>query len=193
MHANPRADPIGIPSNAGRLKTITIRATSSADTSKFEEFEITVWKDSPVSGKVSGSTLSEWSNARKGLGKLLVLNEIRKEIIEKTKEFADEYFGGDRSDGTQANAFQHALYFCELAKVFDEDFARKWGHAHEDGASHGAAHAVMDVHNNEIGIELSKIKGNCEDQVKKALFDGKLIYRKTPGASSANCDDYLRL
>jgi len=61
--------------------------------------------------------------------------------------------------GGEGDAFRHALWLALNTQVGGEDFARRWGDAYEhraDISSFLQADTFMDIHNNEVGIEIGR-------------------------------------
>ncbi len=99
---------------------------------------------------------------------------------EKTiKEYGGN-FRGDLSD-----AFRHTLWQALNVQSVGNSFTRKWSNAHEYSTplDQLKTDLVMDIHNNDIGIEigLSNLKtsiGNLIDIIKTYITNGKMIILK---------------
>ena len=102
-------------------------------------------------------------------------------------EIVDEHFGGticdDLSDNTAGNAFKHALWMCLIATDCDVAAAEGLGDSHENFTGNTCDIYSMDLHNNQVGIELSQDSGDCVQKVLQALQDGQL--RFYPDGSAA--------
>ena len=82
---------------------------------------------------------------------------------------------GKPLDGTKPNAWQHAYCACVSASRCGRLLARELSEVHEDWIDNPCTHSTMDLHNNEIGIQVSTgDEDQCADLVTQALNDGRL-------------------
>jgi len=91
---------------------------------------------------------------------------------------------GTTKDNTVNNAIKHCAWLCCMASHPDctTEQARGFGDAHEYGASGDDTHARprgMDLHNNEIGLDLATpgaTLSDCIAKCEKAAKDGDLCW-----------------
>ena len=82
---------------------------------------------------------------------------------EIAKNKAKEMFPEDKGRGTKKDAFRHALWQAMNVQSVGEDFTRKYSEAHEYGTPREDIHTdlFMDIHNNEVGIEIGRDNPNA--------------------------------
>ena len=85
--------------------------------------------------------------------KALSIEKNANAALEMTKKTYGKQGKGDESD-----AFRHAFWQATNVQSVGEDFTRKWSEAHEYStpSSEVRTDLYMDIHNNEIGIEIGK-------------------------------------
>jgi hypothetical protein len=59
-------------------------------------------------------------------------------------------------DGDESDAFRHCLWSAFIARETDLQWAKKWTDAHEDIIDNPWMSKEMDIHNNDMGIEILK-------------------------------------
>ncbi|MFT6575894.1 MAG: hypothetical protein ACJA16_004101, partial [Akkermansiaceae bacterium] len=92
-----------------------------------------------------------------------------KSIADRVNELMQKRYGGQIDDG-QTNALKHCIWNCKMARSFcGKKRAKKISSAHEDFEDNDANRKKMDLHNNQIGINLSGKDGNCVDLCETAL------------------------
>jgi hypothetical protein len=97
-------------------------------------------------------------------------NEAEKELIyedpiaaynvnkakEITEEYIDKLYGREHDrDGTQVNAFRHAMWNAIMTDMIGAEKAKKFADAHEQVPNNPAGHKQMDLHNNELGRSIA--------------------------------------
>jgi len=119
---------------------------------------------------------------------------LRDEAIQWTKAMRLKGYWESTADGTLGNAAQHAYWMCRTAEEIDINFAKGLGDAHEEDSGYRylpdgqpaqmennpCCHKVMDLHNNEIGRQLSEKLGTCEENVLSAAKSGLLRHSLCP-------------
>jgi hypothetical protein len=104
-----------------------------------------------------------------------------KSIADRVNELMQKRYGGQIDDG-QTNALKHCIWNCKMARSFcGKKRAKKISSAHEDFEDNDANRKKMDLHNNQIGINLSGKDGNCVDLCETALKERKLWWFETDG------------
>jgi len=177
---------LSIPSSASR-GSIVIRIKSVTEPSVFQDKTITVWAPPTSTGRIGGKvTVDEILELSKRSVKALKLLNIRQEALRVV-----ENLGLNNNESTVGNAVYHAYGSCRLTREGSSSWAKAVFDEHEDYSENPCADAIMDLHNNKVGRELSeKWEGDCESIVIAALANGELRYRSNPSGSST-CDDYL--
>ena len=63
---------------------------------------------------------------------------------------------GDYGDGTKENAIKHCTWMCLVPSIdsCSQDAARKLGEAHEARSDNSEQDKAMDLHNNEVGLNI---------------------------------------
>lgn len=98
----------------------------------------------------------------------------------KAKEKTLELFGYN-TDGSKANAFQHAYWIGLMCVKIDPSFAIEEGDAHEEFDSNEKMNKQMDLHNDDVAYNACKSYSPSNDDVLTSYIyslvtDGKLIY-----------------
>lgn len=100
-----------------------------------------------------------------------------KESKEKAFEETKKRFGfNGRND--KSDAFRHCFWSAILSRELGYDNAKRFTNAHESSSKNIPAEKVMDLHNNSIGLVISKTGGkdiSLSSRCKSALDSGKLI------------------
>ncbi|EKB58753.1 DUF6973 domain-containing protein [Bergeyella zoohelcum] len=135
-----------------------------------------------------------WKNGIKNWNKL---NEKEKNILkwdlqfykvldiqknaEKAFKMTEEVFG-HQGKGDESDAFRHAFWQALNVRDVGEDFTRKWSDAHEYSTPQNeiSTDLFMDIHNNDVGIEIGKNNPKAtlkelSDIVVDKISNGKLI------------------
>jgi RHS repeat-associated protein len=79
---------------------------------------------------------------------------------------------GYNGKGDESDAFRHAFWMATNAQSVGEEFAQKWGDAHEYGTPVNEVRTdlYMDMHNNDVGIEIGKNNPDASPEELKALI-----------------------
>jgi hypothetical protein len=94
-------------------------------------------------------------------------------FAERNRLFPDPACANEPNVG---NAFLHAYLMCLVAQSCDTQTAAELGDAHEaysPGNDCRAGAALMDFHNNQIGIQAAALGGDCSQHVLDALRNGQ--------------------
>ena len=79
-----------------------------------------------------------------------------KEAKEITVEYIDNYYGRENDkDGTQVNAFRHAMWNAIMTDKIGTEKAKEFADAHEAFSNNPDEHKQMDLHNNELGRSIA--------------------------------------
>ena len=71
---------------------------------------------------------------------------------EITEQYIDKVYGSENDvDGTQVNAYRHAMWNAVMTDKIGEDKAKQFADAHEDFPNNPVEHKEMDLHNNALG------------------------------------------
>ena len=116
---------------------------------------------------------------------------------------------GDAAGG-QVDAFRHAYWMARLRQEIGKSAARSLGKAHEkenyqtfkkrkleDGVVPDEISSIMDLHNNEEGLKLTKKRCKTSqktliDRIVKAIKEGKMkIIKKDKKDNFLTCDDKI--
>ena len=116
---------------------------------------------------------------------------------------------GDASGG-QVDAFRHAYWMARLRQEIGKSAARSLGKAHEkenyqtfkkrkleDGVVPDEISSIMDLHNNEEGLKLTKKRCKTSqktliNRIVKAIKEGKMkIIKKDKKGNFLTCDDKI--
>lgn len=122
-------------------------------------------------------------------------------LLIKNEKLADVYENGGKLD-----AFRHVFFMAAFAQKINSKKVRQLGIAHEKGNylnfmkkqyEHGeipdSLSTVMDLYNNEIGIEIGKNRRKnsmtaLREEVLKEMADGKMLYfKRTIAGDYLNC------
>ena len=80
------------------------------------------------------------------------VNESRK----ITEEYIDKTYGqGKDIDGTQVNAYRHAMWNAVMTDKIGEEKAKAFADAHEQIPNNPIQYYEMDIHNNELGRKIA--------------------------------------
>jgi len=125
-----------------------------------------------------------WTN---GVAKWNRLNNKEKNIIRWDVRFykandieknADAAFAmteatfGKQGKGDESDAFRHAFWQATNTQDVGESFTRKWSDAHEYGtpANEVKTDLYMDIHNNDVGIEIGKANPKATPEQLKDII-----------------------
>ena len=73
-----------------------------------------------------------------------------------TEEYIDKTYGKENDfDGTQVNAYRHAMWNAVMTDKMGEAKAKKFADAHEQIPDNPIDHKEMDLHNNELGRRIA--------------------------------------
>ena len=74
-----------------------------------------------------------------------------------TEDYIKKTYGleNDR-DGTQVNAYRHAMWSAIMTDKIGEEKAKQFADAHEQIPNNPIEHMEMDLHNNELGRKIAK-------------------------------------
>lgn len=112
---------------------------------------------------------------------------IMQEALSASERKYEELVGQDMAEADAAaiaNAFQHTYWMARLAQTFDDEYVRELGVYHElDHTGEGAAEALKDFYNNELGISLA---GELDpgDDIYGAAVSEMFCYQPTIGMYS---------
>lgn len=88
---------------------------------------------------------------------------------------------GYNGKADKSDAFRHALWQALNAQSVGEDFTQRWSDAHEYSTPiNEATDAYMDIHNNDVGIEIGKANPNASPMelakiIMKRINKGDMI------------------
>lgn len=96
------------------------------------------------------------------------------------QDMTKEYWGRKSLHNGLGDAARHAYLICEMTKRFGAAFTKGLGNAHEEdsgykifsskgGESNKCCEKLMDLYNNQIGIDLAGEPGSCEENVLISL------------------------
>lgn len=91
-------------------------------------------------------------------------------------EMATSIFGSEKGmgKGDKKDAFRHAFWMALNAQSVGKDFSQKWGDAHEYSTPKKETHLdlYMDIHNNDVGIEIGINNPNATpEQLRDIILD----------------------
>jgi len=120
-------------------------------------------------------------------------NGLKGKTEQWQKDLDGKHWKKDRNG--LGDAARHAHLMCVLAERFGVDFARGLGIAHEEDSeyliffrkaapSNPCCEKVMDLYNNEIGIQLAGNPGSCAEKVLNSLH--LLRHSLCPGKEKGN-------
>ena len=73
-----------------------------------------------------------------------------------TEDYIDKTYGRENDfDGTQVNAYRHAMWNAVMTDRIGEKKAKKFADAHEQFPNNPVEHMEMDLHNNELGRRIA--------------------------------------
>ena len=73
-----------------------------------------------------------------------------------TQEYIDKTYGRENDcDGTQVNAYRHAMWNAVMTDKIGEEKAKKFADAHEQTPDNEVELMAMDLHNNELGRRIA--------------------------------------
>lgn len=73
-----------------------------------------------------------------------------------TEEYINKTYGKENDcDGTQVNAYRHAMWNAVMTDKIGEKKAKKFADAHEQIPNNPVAYMEMDLHNNELGRKIA--------------------------------------
>ena len=73
-----------------------------------------------------------------------------------TEKYIDKTYGRENDfDGTQVNAYRHAMWNAVMTDKIGEEKAKKFADAHEQFPNNPVEHMEMDLHNNELGRRIA--------------------------------------
>ena len=81
---------------------------------------------------------------------------------------------GKQAKGDKGDAFRHVLWQALNTQSVGEDFTRKWSEAHEYSTplNEVTTDLYMDIHNNDIGVEIGIANPNASpDELKDIIVD----------------------
>lgn len=103
--------------------------------------------------------------------------------VNRAKIIAEDYvtriYGRQNDiDGTQVNAFRHAMWNAVMTDTIGEKKAKKFADAHEEFPNNPVEHKDMDLHNNKLGREIAlKYAGKGYDvfsqKIQEAISNGE--------------------
>lgn len=158
--------------------TVTIKVENTV-TGCSDTKTINVWGADRFPPRIPASIfLPEITQAEVDLAKinwdcLIELRHVKSQAEKETKRlFTNEFCQKDPNIG---NAFLHAYWMCLVAQQCGADLAKKLGDAHEAYAENNCrtGEVMMDLHNNQIGINCGKAGGDCSANVLNALRNGR--------------------
>ena len=129
-----------------------------------------------------------------------ITKKVQREVVVVKKERALKGVG----NGDQLDAFRHAFWMASLVEVIGEKKARKLGKAHEkgnyiqykrkrkeEGVVPDAISSQMDLYNNEVGIDLSKINQDKTSLVLKVIVINSVLEGKCKVIKKDEALNYL--
>ena len=95
---------------------------------------------------------------------------------------ARQAYAGEGSKGGKTDAYRHAMWQALNTQSIGEEMTRKWSDAHEYSTPRDEleTHLVMDIHNNDIGIEIGKLYPDASPEqldkiIKQSIDNGNMI------------------
>ncbi|HKZ45956.1 MAG TPA: hypothetical protein VJ202_01070 [Thermodesulfobacteriota bacterium] len=96
------------------------------------------------------------------------------------QDMTKEYWGRKSLHNGLGDAARHAYLICEMTKRFGAAFTKGLGSVHEEdssvmfgfgkrGEGNKCCEKIMDLYNNQIGIDLAGEHGSCEENVLSSL------------------------
>ncbi|MDP2683299.1 MAG: hypothetical protein Q8P28_10990 [Deltaproteobacteria bacterium] len=96
------------------------------------------------------------------------------------QDMTKEYWGRKSLHNGLGDAARHAYLVCEMTKRFGAAFTKGLGNVHEEdnsvifgfgkrGEGNKCCEKIMDLYNNQIGIDLAGEPGSCEENVLSSL------------------------
>ncbi len=168
---------------------VVVRVADAVSQLCYDEVEIAVWgpqgyppRRPSDAGFFAGRTEAEIAWAMRHpicARRLRSINIERVVFAEVNRLFPDPNCARDPNVG---NAFQHAFLMCRVAQICNADTAAELGDAHEQYAENDcrAGHPIMDLHNNEVGIQASIGCSDCTDCILDAIRDGATRWMDPP-------------
>ena len=98
-----------------------------------------------------------------------------------TEDYIDKVYGRENDlDGTQVNAYRHAMWNAVMTDKIGEKKAKKFADAHEQFPNNPVEHMEMDLHNNELGRRIAlEYAGQGYDvfsqKIQEAINNGEAI------------------
>ena len=129
---------------------------------------------------------------------LFKMKQIWKNTDNATSLLFHEYDPEGEMNNSPSGAFHHAYWSAQITREFGADFAEQFTRAHETRPGSRKEETFMDLHNNQIGIDIALSSPNATDAelqvaVLDSLYRGDLyvwtganIYFS--GAQCPNCD-----
>ena len=100
----------------------------------------------------SGANDAEKALAKKDYIAAYQVNQAK----QTTEEYIDKTYGKENDiDGTQVNAYRHAMWNAIMTDMIGEKKAKKFADAHEQFPNNPIEHMEMDLHNNELGRRIA--------------------------------------
>lgn len=94
---------------------------------------------------------------------------------ELSKKMSKTYYPDDNGWGDKRDAFRHALWQALNVQSVGERLTRKWANAHEYETQLDAINDLyMDVHNNEVGIEVGLANQNASPEELSQIIKDKI-------------------
>ncbi|MEY7970545.1 hypothetical protein AB8O38_00945 [Saccharomonospora xinjiangensis] len=93
---------------------------------------------------------------------------------------ADDRFPGQDGNDSHRDAFRHAYWNALMTQKFGEEWAQKYGTAHERLPGNPADREAMDLYNNEVGRKIAAANPDASPEelanlVEKAVQDGRTV------------------
>ncbi len=93
---------------------------------------------------------------------------------------AEERFEGQDSNDSHQDAFRHAYWNALMTQRFGEEWAERYGTAHERLPGNPADREAMDLYNNEVGRRIAVENPDADpeelaDLVEQAVKDGRMV------------------
>ena len=168
---------------------VVVRVADAASPLYYDEVEITVWGPQgypprqPNNARFfAGRTEAEIDWAMRHpicARRLRNMNIDRLVFAEVHRVFPNANCARDPNVG---NAFQHAFLMCRVAQICNANTAAELGDAHEEYAQNDcrAGHAIMDFHNNGVGVQASMGCSDCTDCILDAIRNGATRWMGPP-------------